>query len=398
MKYYLKLIIVYIARFILRVFYIFPVKKNRILFSAYEGLSFTCNPKYIFQYLFERESVEWDFIWCLNDTEQLPEAYRSRTRIVSFLSLRHIYYLMTSGFIISNLGIEPIIPKRKKQVFINTWHGGGAYKRSQPDMEIFSKAESFYKKKMRDIRQLGTDYFISSCRAFSEVYSEVTQVDISRFLPIGLPRNDMFFNESREDFDTLRAQIANQYHLEKGSLWVLYAPTFRGTERQQENPDTHIFNQRVIDCFRKCFGKAVSFITRAHTPHIYLETSEDSTDLHIVDLTDYPDMQELLAVTDVLITDYSSSIWDFALTGRPAFLFTPDLEKYDQLRGFYTPIEQWPYPYAEDIDGICRLIKDYTETKCAEKIRTHQELLGSFETGNATESVLRIISFAAKHP
>ena len=233
MKNYIKTVIVYLARFILRFGYIFPVQRKRIIFSSYEGMKYTCNPKYIFQDLFDKFGDELEYIWVLNNPDDLPQEYQSKVKTVRYLSIKHIFYLLTSGTIINNLGIEPIIPKRKAQVFINTWHGGGAYKIVSPDMNIFSKSETFYIRQMRNIRRKGTDIVLSSCKKFTEVSSKDFDIPAERFVPSGLPRNDRFFEMDNEQIILFRNKITQKYNIPPENILVLYAPTFRGTHRKQ---------------------------------------------------------------------------------------------------------------------------------------------------------------------
>lgn len=103
-------------------------------------------------------------------------------------------------------------------------------------------------------------------------------------------------------------------------------------------------------------------------------------------------MQDLLEFADIMITDYSSSIWDFCITRKPAFLYVPDLQKFMEERGFYTPIDLWPYPYSTTIDGLCRLIDNYSEENSINRIIAHQKEVGSHEKGNAAEKVSDLIN------
>lgn len=109
-------------------------------------------------------------------------------------------------------------------------------------------------------------------------------------------------------------------------------------------------------------------------------------------MTDYPDMQDLLEFADVLITDYSSSIWDFGITLKPAFLYVPDLERFESERGFYTPIDQWPYPYSTTVEGLCGLIEGYCRKESTERLLSHQKEVGSFENGGSAEYVAAVIN------
>ena len=103
-------------------------------------------------------------------------------------------------------------------------------------------------------------------------------------------------------------------------------------------------------------------------------------------------MQELLAAADVLITDYSSSMWDFAMTDKPGFLYIPDLSRFDEKKDFYTPVRQWPYPYAVDMDGMERLIAEYDQEKAVRKKDEYLKLVDCYEKGNASEQLMRILN------
>lgn len=391
MKNYIKAQIVTSLRIILRLGYVFPVKKKRILFSSYEGLQYTCNPKYLFQGLFELLDKKYEYVWVLNDHNLLPEKYRGIVKTVKYLSYKHIYYLLTSEFIISNLGIEPIIPKRKSQVFINTWHGGGAYKRVSADMNMFTKSEKYYIRKMRDIRRNDTTFFLSSSERFTEVSSQDFFVNKNNFVSSGLPRNDRFFNTLPEERLEARRYFCELYKIPVDNLLVLYAPTFRGSHRRQEHIDNQVCDAKVSLTLEKRFKKNVTFLFRSHISKGSSFTENANSEVNMIDMTKYPDMQDLLDYADVLITDYSSSIWDYCITHKPGFLFVPDLEKYQSGRGFYTPISRWPYPYAETVEELCEKIKSYSTNDNESCIKAHQVELGTFERGRALYYVVDLI-------
>lgn len=390
MKNRIKTLVVVTLRAILKLGWILPVSGKKVLFNAYEGMQYGCNPKYIFENL-EKKNPDLDFVWVMNNPNDLPDEYRAKVKIVKFLSLAHIKALLTSKVIVSNLGIEPFFPKRKSQTFINTWHGGGAYKRVASDMDIFSISKRRYVRKMRDLRSKSTDIFLSSCSRFTDVSSKDFAVDINKFIASGLPRNDRLVDSKCAPDGNLRESICRENGIDSSSLLVLYAPTFRGDFRKQTNVDNDICCRQVEEAFCKRFGRPVTFLFRSH---VSKENSHDvavGKGVKIVSMTDYPDMQELLEISDILITDYSSSIWDFALTGKPGFLYMPDVAEYLKQRGFYTPLEDWPYPYAESVVNFVKIIGEYDEIKSKIKIRRHLDLLGSHERGIGRDVVTRII-------
>ena len=171
------------------------------------------------------------------------------------------------------------------------------------------------------------------------------------------------------DINRIRNSISELYNLPAHALWILYAPTFRGTYREQQHIDNQIVNPIVERAFADKFGKEVVILNRAHI-------SKDKSSLELpdscIDVTSYSDMQELLLACDVLVTDYSSSVWDFSMTGKPGFLFVPDLETYLKTIGFYTPLDKWPFPYAKSINELCDLIKNYNPKEANDKILYHK--------------------------
>ena len=109
--------------------------------------------------------------------------------------------------------------------------------------------------------------------------------------------------------------------------------------------------------------------------------------IEIVDVSEYPDMQELLCACDVLITDYSSSIWDYSFTYKPCFLYVTDLEKYTSERGFGKDIYSWGFPVCKTDEELYQAIINFDEDKFKKKMKKHHEDLGSFEDGYATKRV-----------
>lgn len=385
MKHYIKMAVIFLSRILLRSFYIFPIKKNRILFSSFEGRNYGCNPKYIFEYMYDKYGETYEYIWCLDNAREIPDKYNAT--LCTPLSIKHLFYLSTSHVIISNQPILPVLPKRKQQMFINTTHGGGAYKKGGINATFVTKADKCCMIYMRNLRARMIDYVISSCRAYTEIFTAEEEYNINkkRFLPIGMPRNDLFF---KSDQDRKKKDIRERLGIDEYLYVILYAPTYRGSYRKPSFFQAHIDTHTVCQAVERRFGKKSLFLYRSHI------VDRDLCPQDAKDVSDYQDMQELLLITDVFITDYSSSIWDFSQTGKPGFLFTPDLADYQAEVSFHTPIETWPYPYALTMDDLCNAILEYNEVSAHEKIQKHHNSLGSYENGNAT---MRICAIIRKH-
>ena len=377
----LKFVAIIFLRTALRLLYLYPIKQNRVLLEASEGEIFGCNPKYIFIFLYEKYGNGIDYVWCLNDKKKMPKEYH--VKCVSYLSFKHVFYLMTSKVIITNVGIEPFFPKRKSQLVINTWHGGGAYKDGGKSSRFLSKSRVKLLLYMLKLRAEMTNYLVSSCQVWNPIYSMKFFIPEERILNTGLPRNDLFFKKGCHEL--LRYKICQQYGIKGQSTLVLYAPTFRGYWRHTKNTSWEFDVEKVRHAVEQRFGGKCTILFRHHL----LDKSRHLE--HVLDVSDYQDMQELLAVADVLITDYSSSIWDYSLTYKPGFLYTPDLNSYENETSFLTPIDVWPYPNAQTIDDLCSLINSYEEHQSIIKIQRHHEQFCCFEDGHATEKVCRAI-------
>ncbi|MDR0443429.1 MAG: CDP-glycerol glycerophosphotransferase family protein [Treponema sp.] len=357
------------------ILYIFPIHKNRIIFVSQRGIQYSCNPKYLFEHIYNEYGSTYQYIWCLNDKKIFPDEFKN-VKIVRFLSLRYVWYTMTSKYYVSNIEIEPIFPGRKGQMVINTWHGGGAYKFSNVLMlPFYIKARRQYMMALLVIREKQTSFVISSCRKFTECFSKDWITPAEKFLPIGMPRNDILFTDC-----SFKKKIAEHYKLNQKQKIILYAPTYRGATF---NPESFDFTFNVEDLIKNTkirFGGEYILFYRGH-----LFFSFDYVPDGVINASKYPDMQELLSATDILITDYSASMWDFSLMKKPCFLYAPDVKKYQEEQGFYTPIEEWPFPLAETNEQLMENILQFDEEKYKQAVQKHHADLGSYETGNACE-------------
>ena len=364
---------VFFIRLIMRVFYLFPVKRNKIFFSSFEGKSIACNPKYIYLYLKEHLD-NLQYVWEYNGKDI------SNIKTVKHNSLGYMYHIMTSKIIITNTGLSSVFPLRKGQKCINTWHGSGAYKKVGKDVESSINGTSDYRMKLSN---KSTDYFISGCESFTQAMSGAIMLEKEKFLPTGMPRNDYLISGDLYDNDAIKRRA----NLPPDKKIVLYAPTFRGATGQALKDDGNIDVQRLLSALSQKFGGQWIFAYRCH----YHVKSTFTDEASCIDLSQYDDMQELLSVSDILITDYSSSIWDFSFTKRPCFLYCYDLCDYEKERDFYVPIEEWGFPIAITNDELIAKINEFQADKYLERIEEHHSSLGSYGNGKATETISEVI-------
>lgn len=364
-------------KFVLHIFYIFPIKKNRIFFDSFEGKQISCNPYYICKAL-QSNNFDLDIIWNIRKTTVLVDDIKSR--FVNYRTFSYIFSLMTSKILITNNDFPSYIPYRKKQIKINTWHGGGAYKRVGVEENNHNKF--LYRNLKTHAKNI--DYFLSSSKKFTDIMSESNLVENNKYLPFGMPRNELFFDKDK--CKEINTKVRKKINFLSDDFVILFAPTFRGeAQNSYFNFALDILKLKKI-CYQK-FKKNIKIIFRGH--HTF--NNKYSFSDFDFNLSSYPNMQELLCMADMLITDYSSSMWDFSFTNKPGFLFVPDLDKYQNERGFYTPIETWPFAFAKTNEELCQQIMEWTPEFQIEKNKNHHELLESFEDGHATERICKVI-------
>lgn len=373
MKYYL----ISSIRTILKVFNLFPIKKNRIMFLSYNGKQYSCNPKYIYEKLIQEDQFgdRLELIWAFNNIDEYKLS--PKTKKVKYKGLSYLYYCMTSAIVIENTESWSVLPKRKKQVVINTWHGGGSYKKVGLQR---NDASSFNSKNLKH-KNSRISLYLSSSNAFSKQ----TLVDsfnyTGRILNSGMPRNDILINENNEIYNSVKEQLDI---LNKKVL--LIAPTFR---LKSDHDFSKIDYDSLLEVISDKFGGEWIILYRSHY-YDEIETSKLST--NILDVSKYPDMQELLLVSDMLMTDYSSSMWDFSLRRKPVFLFSTDLHKYQkEERAFYSPVESWPFTFSNSIEELYANINNHENEKYLGDVVNHHIDLGSFENGKASSSVVDFI-------
>lgn len=364
----------------MRFFCIFPVKKNRIFFESYKGKSYSCNPKYISEFLGANYPGRFELVWVFinPDKELLPKGIK----VVKKHSVRNFYYHMTAKVIISNMTDDVFIPKRRKQVHINTWHAGGAYKKVGLSYEKTMSPLTVWQD---NIVSKETSYYVSSSELFTKYNIREAYRYDGEVICSGLPRNDLFFDS--EKMAGVKKRLAEKLGV-AGRTVVLYAPTFRGVFGDS-NRKTFCFPYEQILQAAKERQQNLLILSRAH----YSEASEMDKSLeNVEDVTDYPDMQELLAIADVLVTDYSSSIWDFSLMKKPCVLYVPDAKEYLDERGTYTPIESWPGIVASTIDQVVEMILEPNYELSRRKAEEALLYFGSYEDGRGAETVCSLIN------
>ena len=368
-----KVIIMYFLRIAMLPLQVFSIKKNRIMFVSLTGgqyMEYTCNPKYVYEALARDSKDDYEMIWAFSYPEKYVFLQEQGVKVVKHFSLKAMYYLMTSKVVVTGGSYLPWVKFRKEQIVIDTWHGGGAYKR-------LDRAEGFRSKLIDKQNKLAGSHataFVTSCDKFTKHVIQDTFGFQGEILEIGMPRNDFLVNHQIAEANQ---KVRNHYQIDDTTGICLYAPTYRESGMYEK-----LDMQKVRVQLQKMTGKQWVCFVRGHR---YEAGAIGKVEEGIIDVSDYPQMQELLAASDVLISDYSSCIWDYAFLERPVFLYVSDLDVYRESCGFYVDIAQWHMPYATNEGDFLQQLEKMQEIDWQKEMRAHRSELGSCETGHASE-------------
>lgn len=373
---FIKNIVCEILKQLQRLLFLVPVNNRKILFFPYNG-TYYCNLKYIYENL-KYIKDKYEVVWVIRDNslnDGIANAVVCRPDSIKFL-----WHSLTSKCVVFNCGFKSYVYKRKSQKYIETWHGGGAYKKTS---QVFKNTEDRYLRKRRMNAINSIDYVISSSKAFTKVFKEDTDIQNAKFCPFGMPRNDMFFDDNRREL--IKNNVKKYYNVNSEKI-VLYAPTFRDNDFEND-----LDFERLLSVLEDRYGSKFVLFLRCH-PHITTDIFDKYRGYsNIIDVSEYTDMQELLCASDILITDYSSCMWDFSLMFRPCFIYANDVADYKEERNFHTPMSEWPFPIATNNEELEQNIMDFDEISYKEAVENHHKALGSYEDGHASERVCKLI-------
>lgn len=347
-----------------------PIRNNLVVFSSFYGRSVSDSPAAISEAL-HKKCPEAEIVWLLKEPERvaLPEGVHA----VNIASKQRITTLMQAKVWVDNCR-KGAHCKRKGQFYLQTWHGF-ALKRIEKDAaDALPPDYPAYAK--RDSAQC--DLIVSNSRFMSSIYRNSFWYD-GAVAEFGSPRNDLFFREDA----ALRKRVFDALSLSDDRRLVLYAPTFRAS---QSTEPYRLDADGLLSALTRRFGGAWTLLVRLH-PNV----DDRSGGLfaydgeRVIDATHYPDMAELMYAADALITDYSSCMFDFALSGRPVFQFATDIEDYKNDRNFYFPIDALPFDLCEDNAQLCAAVERFDAAAYQTRWNDFYEQNGICEDGNAAE-------------
>jgi len=372
---FLKIAFAVILKIVLFPLRLCKIKKKCIIFIGLTGgntYEYSCNLKYLSEYIQDKRPKEFEVYWIVNEPEKYKDIEKNQGLcFLKHYTLKSFYYLMTANVIVSSGAYIPWFSFRKNQYVINTWHGGGAYKRienAKPDANWLTR-------KRAEISAKNIDLFLSSSKLTTKYLIREAFLYQGEVMEKGMPRNDCIV---RGETQSASQRVRAYYGIDKDEKVILYAPTYR-----KPSQEIVLEGEKLLS-FLSENGEKWRFLYRMHryqTEDSYMRVTGEE----ILSANDFPDMQMLLCATDILITDYSSMIWDYSFLFRPCFLFVPDLTEYLKSTGFHIDIHEWPFPLARTQKELHRLIRQYDYEESRKAIEEHHLHLGNCETGQACE-------------
>lgn len=356
-------------------FRLLPIKKKLVLFESYYGMSFSDSPSLIAKELHTR-GVKGVELVGIARTSKTAKTIPSYIKPIRKHSLGELYYLSRAGVLIDNCRKYRGVTKRKGQYYIQTWHGGMGPKKVE--MAAARKlSRQYLRNAFHDSRI--ADLFLSGSKWQTNLYRRSFRY-FGRILEVGLPRNDLFFNKDR--CIEANKKVRAFYSIDKDVHIALYAPTFRVNGRFQCYDLNY---NEIIENLEKEWGGKWVFLVRMHVGAYDVQNAIPYSK-KVMNGTLYPEANDLIIASDLIISDYSSLIYDALLINKRILMYASDFEEYIQERGLC--FHNFPFPLSQSNKQLIESIKHYKPDIEIKRQKDFLSECGVVEDGHATQKVV----------
>ncbi len=368
------------------------IEQNTILYDSYFGRGMICNPYAFFQTLINHEDFKnYTHVWVLedrvgNEPAMQPFLADKNVKIVRRHSDEHLRFLASAGYIITNVSLPFYYCKKPGQIYVNTWHGTPV---KSLGYDIPGSAATI-SNVLRNF--LSADYMISSSPFLTSIYLDkykLKGIYEGKIIEEGYPRNDRLFNAEKQAVTELLERY--NIHLNPNKKIILYAPTWKG--------DDYYHPQAYVEDYIQFKNTLETFIDTDQyqillKPHqVVYKALQKSGQLDNSLIPAFVDTNELLSITDILISDYSSIFFDFLASKKPIIFYIPDLEEYKNYRGLYMEPENLPGPALTSLKDVGDSINNLEKTMllCQDKYQKAKAFACPYDDGRVTERLIDII-------
>ncbi len=361
------------------------VNNKTVVFESFGGKNYSDSPKYIYEYMKDHyPELNYRWVFTNPETNRVPgEALKVKKNSAAY------YQAYSEAKVwVSNARLPLFLNKKENQTYIQTWHGT-PLKRLANDMKVVrmpGTTTSLYKRNFHK-ETSRWDYLISPNRYSSEIFRTAFWMPAEKTLEIGYPRNDILVN--RADDVALQAEIREELNIQEGKKIIMYAPTWRDDEFVKKG--SYTFKLKIdLARLQETIGDDYVVLLRMHyliANALDLKGFEDFA----IDVSNYNDISRLYLISDCLITDYSSVMFDYGILKRPQLFFPYDIEKYaTELRGFYIDYHNdLPGPIYTDPDALIEGLKniELIRETYQDQIEAFHQRFCSMENGRAAQYI-----------
>lgn len=359
--------------------YMLPINKKKIVFDNFGGRGYGDSPMSIANEII-KQGLDYKMVWLSKNEDDILPNNIKRVRKGSLISLFDIF---TAKIWVDNIQFGIEVKKKPQQYYIQTWHGGGV-----PTKQIGKAALEYFDQeeiKNCEIDSHNTNLILSDNSLVTDVYRNSFWLpDTCEIFEHGMPSKDGLFR-STEEADKIKHEIVKR----DGVKIALYAPTFRD---DASNFGYGIDVERFYLAVTSKFGGEWVVIIRMH-PNVADNGFKFAYNDHIIDGTSVTNPQDLVLISDILVTDYSSISSDFLLLEKPVFLLTLDLDYYQsKCRRLHPCYFTLPYPRCISNEELEAEIRNFNLIEYKNKIRNYKKTyLRPFDDGHASEKVVERI-------
>ena len=360
------------------------VDPNLILFESMLGRNYSCNPKAIYEEMLRQGlDQKYTIYWVVTSMNlEIP----GNCRKVKRNSFKHLYLLCKAKVWIFNTRQPNYVIKNPETIYLMTWHGT-PLKKLALDMDdvvmagnkgIESYKANFWKNSRR------WDYLCAQNKYSSDIFKNCFDFH-KTMLECGYPRNDTLINNNNQVYINA---IKEKHGIPKDKKVILYAPTWR--DDQSIGKGKYIFKPNMnFDLMKRKLAKDYVFIIKYH----YLIASKiDWTRFEgfIYDIKE--DIQDLYLISDMMMTDYSSVMFDYSCLKRPMLFYTYDLDQYFGNRGFYFDfIEEAPGPFLYNTEELVEFLQNPNFEQYQEKYDAWYNKFNKWDDGKASEKIVNML-------
>ena len=351
-------------------------KKNRIVFSSFGGRKYDDSPRCMYEAMREDSRFkDYELIWALGnpDAFDVPGAKKVQCDTIAYYKT-----LMSAAVWVTNSTMERGLSFKPKRIFnVNSWHGS-AIKKMGSDI---SKENSSFGSKGKENHN---DIMLAQGQYDVDVFSRVFGVPVSNFRVIGLPRNDELVNCNTEEN---RKRIRAHLGIQEGKKVILYAPTFREYDKDS-GLNCKLSVPIDLKKWENALGEEYVLLMRAHYEVVKMMVIEDNG--FVKNVSSYPNLNELMIVSDLLVSDYSSIFFDYSVQDKPMLCFAYDYDKYSSKRGMYFDIRKKLEGNSENEDQLIEAIRNLDTDKAVAITRRFRKEYVE-KSGTASKQSVEII-------